>query len=545
LKEKMTFELDMKTASLTEAQSSTYLADLLLRTHRYDDAEPFLKTALALDPNSSFTNTTMGMVKLRQRKFDEAKSYLEKAVSQDAKNAYAFYNYAYLLSREGRDELGYVQRYSESHLQKMRDALNKSIALNPAYIASYELLAFINMVNNQQLAESVELLRTALKYQPGEPGVVLRIAEIWSRMEKYDDAKALAKRMAEASDDDDVKRRADSLISEVESRVNLKAQNEARRKEFEDRQRERAANDFGRTSTSGPPAIRKRQPEITRTPEELAKIAEMQKWIAINQAINKPKDGEKQILGRITKITCPPKQVIYSVKTETGVVSLMSKDFQSLTLVAFDNDAQNAAVGCNRGFAEYNAVLTYKESVAKSAHLGELLSIDFVPADFKFVKEEDLAALETAPVTTIPEIEEIPRVEPPPRPASGEVRAIQPPVDREAERRKMIFDSIRERLNKPEAGEVRVTGTFERAECDKNTMYFHVKTPTGILKLKPVNELKFRVYVPDLSGLQLECNDRSIPEPIVVIYKPTTDKKPKFAGDLISIEFVPMGFTLE
>jgi hypothetical protein len=52
-KNKLTFDTEMQAAPLTEADSNAYLGDLLYHTHRWDDAEPYLRTALSMNPSSS------------------------------------------------------------------------------------------------------------------------------------------------------------------------------------------------------------------------------------------------------------------------------------------------------------------------------------------------------------------------------------------------------------------------------------------------------------------------------------------------------------
>ena len=105
---KLTFDTAMTAVQLSEAETNAYLGDLLYHTNEYDDAEKYLKNALALDAGSVMANTAYGLVKMRQRKFGEAKNFLEKAIAGDAKNHYAQYNYAYVLSREDMDEGGRV-----------------------------------------------------------------------------------------------------------------------------------------------------------------------------------------------------------------------------------------------------------------------------------------------------------------------------------------------------------------------------------------------------------------------------------------------------
>lgn len=120
-KNKLTFDAEMQSASLSEAETNAYLGDLLYHTNRADDAESYLNAAL-LEPNSGMANTTLGVVKIRQRKFDDAKKYLDKAISTDPKNHMAYYRYAYLLSRENRDEFGYVSAFSPEKTEDVRIA---------------------------------------------------------------------------------------------------------------------------------------------------------------------------------------------------------------------------------------------------------------------------------------------------------------------------------------------------------------------------------------------------------------------------------------
>ena len=175
-KNKLIFESEMQTSPLSEADTNAYLGDLLYHTNRADDAESYLRTALSLKPDSSMANTTLGMVKLRQRKYDDAKIHLEKAISQDPRNHLAFYRYAYLLSREGRDEFGYVEAFPKEKAIKMRELLKKAIAINPTFTESYEMLAFVSLVSNEGLDEAVAVMQKALKYQPGNQRYAIRIA---------------------------------------------------------------------------------------------------------------------------------------------------------------------------------------------------------------------------------------------------------------------------------------------------------------------------------------------------------------------------------
>jgi tetratricopeptide (TPR) repeat protein len=375
-KTKLVFDTEMQVSPLSEAESNAYLGDLLYHTNRHDDAEAYLQKAVALNPDLSMANTSFGMVKIRQRKFDEAKKYLEKAISEDQKNHLAFFNYAFLLSREDRDEFGYVRSFQPERAAKMRELLKKAIAINPTFTESYELYAFVNMVNNENLDEANAYLRKALNIQPGSQRYALRLAEIYIRQDKFSEAAMIADKIAQTADDPAIKSQAENLTGQLKQRQEVKAQNEAARKQYEAAV---AAN--SQRNGNQPVMIRRIGSGKRFTPEEVAKIEEDGKIRAVNQSLRKPEAGEKQTLGRIQKIDCSkPNTVLFTVKTDNETFILSSKDFASLALSAFVADAQEAEVGCTAKIADFNAFLTYKpQATAKSATRGELIAVDFVP----------------------------------------------------------------------------------------------------------------------------------------------------------------------
>ncbi len=385
-KQKLVFDNEMQVLPLSEADSNAYLGDLLFHTQQLDAAETYLQKSLALDPNSNMANASLGMLKIRQRKFDQAKKHLEKATASDPKNHMAYYNYAYLLSREAMDEFGYVSTFNSEKATQMRTALNKAIAINPTFIESYELLGFINLVNNEQLEETVQTLKKALTIQPGNQEIIIRIAELMTRQEKFDEAMKIADRIASITDEDSIKSRAENLKQRIQTMREIKTYNAKSQKEYEE-----AMKNNGQTS-GRTPLTRRQSPTVKEpTPEEIAKAKEAQRMISINQALKKPTESQKQVVGSIQKIICANNNITYSIKTATGAISLSSKDFQNLALVAFESDAENAQIACNANLSKYTAVLTYQTHKApKLNSLGELVAIDFVPADFRLLTEVEI-----------------------------------------------------------------------------------------------------------------------------------------------------------
>jgi hypothetical protein len=101
-------------------------------------------------------------------------------------------------------------------------------------------------------------------------------------------------------------------------------------------------------------------------------------------------------------------------------------------------------------------------------------------------------------------------------------------------------------LRKPAAGETQDFGYIERTECNKDGMFFFLKTTSQTLRLKsPAQGLNFRAYTPDVESLQIGCGMKPVEIPVVFIFKGPADIKRKVAGELVSLEFVPKTFTLQ
>ncbi|MBK6724519.1 MAG: tetratricopeptide repeat protein [Acidobacteria bacterium] len=516
-KQKMTFDTQMTAAPLDDASVAAYLGDLLYHTNRGDDAEPYLADALRLKPDDSMANTSMGMVKLKQLKFDAARAHLERAIASDHKSHIAYYRYAYLLSREGRDEFGFVKKFEPATATKIRDALKKAIALNPAFTESYDLYAFVSLVNNEQLDEALALLRDALKQSPGNPRYGLRAADIYLRQNKIADAELIVERVERTSDDPEIRSRAQGLVRQIAQMREY----EAMKAEVEKRNAATIAR------TGAPPKLLKRvEGGPPPTEAEMAKLQADQNIRSINEALRKPESAETRVIGRIQSISCKKRPLIVNVKTVSGgLLALTTKDFESLTLNSLDPAAAQALVGCDQDLTKFNAVISYIKS--------QLVAVEFVPADFRMMSAEEMAT------ETLVIYDEFPS---PPRPKTSGTNS-ELPQDFENQRREQMMVAIRDTLRKPSEGEKREIGYLDKVECTSKSYVFYLRSAARTYKLSTDDPRKliFKIFAPDLAGIRMECGAKAIEYPVVFVF----NEKSGGGGEIISLEFVPKAFKLE
>lgn len=356
LKDKLTFDAEMKTAALNEAESTAYLGDLLLHTNRLEDASKMLRQAIALDDKNTMAHSSLGMALVRQNKFDEAKQHLEKAVGLNSKNYLPHFYYAYALSREEMDSSNFVRSYPADKADKMRQSLMKAIELNPSFAETYRLYAFINLVNNTQLDDAVAALDRGLQLEPGNQQLALDKSQIFMRQEKFDEARRLAKKVFESAAEPQLRANAQILINNINS--------------FEAQLRDIAE--------------RNKRPRVEGTEETIVQLSDEELINqSLNEAVRKPRAGEQRIIGFLTKIDCDPNAVSFIVKAEEKTFKFRSDQFQNIFLMAFTSEATGQEIGCGARKNEEYVIATYKPADPKAKHQGELVALEFMPKTFK------------------------------------------------------------------------------------------------------------------------------------------------------------------
>lgn len=520
-KKKLTFDDEMKVSPLSNAEANAYLGDLLYHTRQYEAAEARLKEALAVKPDLSMALTSLGLVKMRQRKFAEAKENLEKAIADDQKNHFAFYNYAYVLSREYADEFGYVSKFPPDVVDKIRIALKRSIALNREFAESYRLLAWVGLISGDDLNESLETIKTAITYRPGNEQYLLLMAQILLRQEKIKDAKLVADHLIKTASEEGTRTNAERILSSIIQFENAKA---AAEKQV----------DIIVTGGEKRPTFVRRE---TLTDEQIAKIEHDREIRNLNIVLEKLKRGEKRTLGRLTQIKCEKGEVLYTAETSSGKLTLRSKDFQELDLTILREGTNDVSVGCDANIGTEFVVITYLPSdISKPGSKDLLTGLAFVPDDFRLMTADEVA---NAPNIIV-------QGGPPTDLERNAEEAAEQQAKMEQRRREMMMQQIDRALRKAQDGETRVLGGIEKIECSGKNITAIIRSANVSLRLRSPqpNELHLKTFVPDLGNSQLGCGFGAPDISAVITYRPSGDPKAKFAGDLVSIEFVPKTFVL-
>ncbi|HEY2973005.1 MAG TPA: tetratricopeptide repeat protein [Pyrinomonadaceae bacterium] len=358
---KLGYDTTMESAPISEAEAQAYLGDLLLHSNR-TDSEAYLQKALALDPDLAMANASMGMLRVRQGKSDEARKSLERAVAANSQNYLIHYYYAYALSREGNRDMETVMGFAPETAAKMRSELKRAIQLRPDFPESYSLLAFVNLVTNSKLDESLELLKHALAISPGRNDLVFMMAQLYMHKEDFKTAHQLIDKLIGNNNDADTRQRAQALLAQLVSvEEQLARIGVVREEQAADAHRSSTLREFSQTD-----ADEKYDPAA-----------------ALRESLRRPAARETQAQGTLVRIDCDGKSITFIVKINGRPFKLHTDSFQHMDIFSFSEDA-GSQVTCGLRKPENNVVICYLPPTDPRAKIdGVIKSIEFVPPDFK------------------------------------------------------------------------------------------------------------------------------------------------------------------
>ncbi len=364
--QKLEFDTQMQSTPLSEAESEFYLGDLLNHIGRLEEAEKHLQKAIALDANLAIANASLGMLEMRRQHFAEAKRYLERAVAANTGNYLVHYYYAYVLGQEVFGAGGFVSSVDPELARKMRAELKKVIEQAPNLANAYRLLAFVNLVEGVQLDESIVLLKRAIELVPGEQEFGYILAQIYMRKGDFKAAREVIEPIALSSaTSTELRARSQSLLDSIKSAEESMA-------------RYNSGKSSGDGNASPPQIIVDESDEEvkTRTPEEAMAAA-------LQEVLPKPGDGELRVRGQLLRIDCSSKEAAFTVLADGRTLKLSARNFQGVEFTSFVPGMANE-IKCGQRKPVDEVVVVYRPTKdAKTKIDGEVISVGFVPKDFK------------------------------------------------------------------------------------------------------------------------------------------------------------------
>jgi tetratricopeptide (TPR) repeat protein len=359
---KLALDTSTEVTALTEAEAQAYLGDLLLHSNR-KDAYTYLEKALKLDPNLAMAHASLGMAYFREGKVKEAHASLERAVAANSQNYLAHYYYAFTLSRETPDGRVTVAGYSPEVAAKIREHLQKAIALRPDYPESYNLLAFVSAVTGEGIDEAIAAMKRVLSISPGRQDFINMLAQLYLRKQDYKSARGLLEQVAKSNADEEDRQQAETLLNQISSYEAALAQIAEAKK--------RGGGSEPTVATVGTDA----DSSAPQQPPDPSSY--------LREVLRAPKEGETQLQGTLVKIECDAKGIVFVVQSGGRVLRLVTKTFEDIDITTYDPKS-GSEITCGPRKQESVVVVCYVPNTDKRVKAdGVLKSVEFVPADFK------------------------------------------------------------------------------------------------------------------------------------------------------------------
>ena len=345
-------DLQMSSAPVSEAELQAYLGDLLVHSNRAD-AEIYLQKALQLDPQLTFAHASLGILRFRQGRMAEALTHLERAAAADSKNALVHYYYASALSRPTERDANLTIGYSPDDAAKTRSELKKAIALRPDFADSYNLLAYVNLVTNTDIDETILLLKAALACSPNHIDFIYMLGQLYVHKDDYKQARPLLNQVVAGPAEIQIREHAQKLLSTIDLIEEAAAKKQAAR--------------IARGWNTG---------------SEEANELSFNPSTALREALRPPAAGESQIQGTLLSIDCDPTGLVFVVKTNDGILRLKTDTFQQVQRRTFTADVKGM-ITCGERKPYNSVVVCYLPTNDHQLKVdGTLRSVEFVPGDF-------------------------------------------------------------------------------------------------------------------------------------------------------------------
>jgi len=150
----LTFDKEMQSTALSDAEVEYYEGDLLLNLRQIPEAKAFLEKSVVHDGKFSAGLVSLGVLRLLERRSDEAGRLFQSAIESDPRNYLAHRYFASALAREGR--------YEEAI-----NSYKQAISLNPDLASLYLDLgyAYLNVANEEQ---AIATFAQGLRVNPRE-----------------------------------------------------------------------------------------------------------------------------------------------------------------------------------------------------------------------------------------------------------------------------------------------------------------------------------------------------------------------------------------
>jgi len=360
----------------SDGEAYARMGDLFLHLDRRDEAATYLRKALAASPDSAAANGSMGAFLIRGGNFVEARKFLERATAVGGTDHFVAFNLAWAVIRGAMNSRHEVEDFPPDVAARLCALLQRSVEAAPDFAESRRLLAFVKLVEHEDLAGAELLAKKAIELEPEDGEHRLLLAQILMRQERVQDARSTAQKLAFLAADARIRVEAAEIVKAAD--------------EYYAARNQPPPDKILTVFSQQPPLILKRS---AVSDSEIAQFEDDRIVNNLNRILPKPRAGERQAVGYINGVRCRYDGRVEVTATADGQPSVFgARDFSSLRMSVLTDGESTFNIGCGVKFGKQLTVLTYRPpDISKPLERPELVGIAFVPPNFKLKTPEEMA----------------------------------------------------------------------------------------------------------------------------------------------------------
>src|SRR5271168_1097503 len=197
--------------ALPAAEALALRGDFYLHTKRMAEAKAALEEAVKEDPKLAAAHESLGTYYFHQHDIEDAAKELQTATELDSKSFLTYYYAAVLNLQQARG--------MPDEWPKAEASLEKAIALNPNFAPAYASLSTLYLMHPENQAKALTAARHALQLEPGTLHYSINLGFVLLRMNKTEEARALATRIVAEAKNPQELRMAESFQAATEGRA--------------------------------------------------------------------------------------------------------------------------------------------------------------------------------------------------------------------------------------------------------------------------------------------------------------------------------------
>jgi tetratricopeptide (TPR) repeat protein len=207
--------INLTTRRLTPVEIYFRLGDELLRIDRLDAAEARFTQAQKLAPASPLPAEGLGLVASRRGQHDLALRNFQSALQLGSTSFLAYYFCAAEEYRTTADAEDRYTRIQKNQAANIRGKLAQSLALMPDFGPAQQLLGFLEMVQEESLADADQHLQRAVQLEPENLSYRLSLAQFQFRTRNLDAARQTLAPLLRPNVDAKLRATAEQLMEKI------------------------------------------------------------------------------------------------------------------------------------------------------------------------------------------------------------------------------------------------------------------------------------------------------------------------------------------